>query len=111
MIWSFREVVVRGATTLFLAIAGLAPNQPRAATLTTLLEFNFCNGAAPPGDLIVDIDGNLFGTTSGGGANRKGTVFEIAKTTRGYASSSTVLDAVMGPPTAMGCRDRWLSSQ
>ena len=96
MIWSLREVVVRGSTTLFLAIVGLAPNQTRAATLTSLVEFNFGNGAAPSGDLIADIDGNLFGTTSGGGAHGKGTVFEIAKTTRGYASSPTVLVSFKG---------------
>ena len=54
MIWSLREVVVRGSITLFLAIVGLAPNQPRAATLTSLVEFNFGNGAAPSGDLIAE---------------------------------------------------------
>ena len=96
MIWSLREVVVRGSTTLFLAVVGLAPNQTRAATLTTLVEFNFSNGAAPSGDVIADIDGNLFGTTSGGGAHGKGTVFEIAKTTRGYGTSPTILVSFKG---------------
>ena len=49
------------------------------ATLTTLVSFNGANGAEPMGDLIADANGDLFGTTSGGGAYGDGTVFEIAK--------------------------------
>jgi uncharacterized repeat protein (TIGR03803 family) len=49
------------------------------------------NGAFPAGSLIADADGNLFGTTSGGGANNDCTVFEIAKTADGYASTPTTL--------------------
>jgi uncharacterized repeat protein (TIGR03803 family) len=40
---------------------------------------------------IADASGNLFGTTEAGGANRAGTVFEIAKTATGYARRPTVL--------------------
>ena len=40
--------------------------------------------------LIVDADGDLFGTASGGGGNY-GTVFEIAKTGTTYASTPTTL--------------------
>jgi len=35
------------------------------------------DGAFPSGDLIIDANGNLYGTTSTGGANRNGTVFMI----------------------------------
>jgi len=48
--------------------------------------------------LIADSSGNLFGTTSQGGAFENaygfftyGTVFEIVKTASGYASSPTTL--------------------
>jgi uncharacterized repeat protein (TIGR03803 family) len=44
--------------------------------------------------LIADANGNLFGTTRGGGANGFGNVFEIAKdpsTPTGYASTPTTL--------------------
>jgi uncharacterized repeat protein (TIGR03803 family) len=41
--------------------------------------------------LIADHNGDLFGTTTGGGANGFGTVFEIAKTASGYASTPTTL--------------------
>ena len=62
-----------------------------AATLTTLIGFNFADGADLRGSLIADSNGDLFGTTNGGGANNVGTVFEIAKTAGGYASTPTTL--------------------
>jgi uncharacterized repeat protein (TIGR03803 family) len=63
-----------------------------ASTPTTLASFNyFTNGAYPEGGLIADAAGDLFGTTYGGGANGEGTVFEIAKTSTGYASTPTTL--------------------
>ena len=62
-----------------------------ANTSTTLVSFNGANGADPQGSLIADAKGNLFGTTSGGGPNGVGTVFEITKTATGYASSPITL--------------------
>ena len=62
-----------------------------ASTPITLVSFNCSNGANPVGSLIIDANGNLFGTTSLGGANNLGTVFEIAKTDSGYASAPTTL--------------------
>src|SRR5262249_1120008 len=59
--------------------------------LTTLVSFNGTNGARPFAGLIADAHGDLFGTTSQGGANDVGTVFEIAKTANGYASIPTTL--------------------
>jgi uncharacterized repeat protein (TIGR03803 family) len=44
-------------------------------TLTTLATFNGANGAIPEAGLIFDASGNLYGTTSEGGANGRGTVF------------------------------------
>ena len=62
-----------------------------ASTPTTLVSFNGTNGAKPYGGLIADAAGDLFGTTSYGGANGYGTVFEIVKTATGYASTPTTL--------------------
>jgi uncharacterized repeat protein (TIGR03803 family) len=62
-----------------------------ANTPTTLVNFNGTNGANPFASLIFDANGNLFGTTRLGGANNFGTVFEIAKTTGGYASTPNTL--------------------
>ncbi len=62
-----------------------------ASTPTTLVSFNYTNGANPTGGLILDAAGDLFGTTADGGANSFGTVFEIAKTSTGYAGTPTIL--------------------
>ena len=62
-----------------------------AGAPTTLVSFNFVNGSIPMGGLIADSNGNLFGTTFGGGANGDGTVFEIVKTPTGYAATPTTL--------------------
>jgi hypothetical protein len=63
-----------------------------ASSPTTLASFDFSpHGAVPLAGLIVDANGNLFGTTYLGGAYGKGTVFEIAKTSSGYASTPTTL--------------------
>ena len=58
---------------------------------TTLVSFNGTNGSTPETALIADATGNLFGTTSSGGKNGCGTVFEIAKTSTGYANAPTTL--------------------
>ena len=66
--------------TLVLAALGLcASGLPSAAqTLTTLLSFNGTDGANSAVGLIRATDGNLYGTTSEGGANSDGTVFRIS---------------------------------
>lgn len=50
-----------------------------SSTSTTIASFNGANGADPVAAVTLDTDGNLFGTTSFGGSNGRGTVFEIAK--------------------------------
>src|SRR5271155_1309770 len=62
-----------------------------ASTPTTLVKFDYADGGNPRAGLIADADGNLFGTTFGGGAYGEGTGFEIAKTAGGYASTPTTL--------------------
>ena len=68
-----------------------------ASAPTTLVSFNGTNGADPAGGLIADANGNLFGTTfARRGERRVGTVFEIAKTATGYASTPTTLVSFNG---------------
>ena len=62
-----------------------------ASTPTTLASFDSTNGADPQGSLIIDANGDLFGTANSGGANGDGTVFEITNTPTGYASTPTTL--------------------
>ena len=47
-------------------------------TITTLVSFTGPNGRHPVAGLSIDSSGDLFGTTTAGGAADKGTVFEIA---------------------------------
>jgi uncharacterized repeat protein (TIGR03803 family) len=47
-------------------------------TLTTLASFDGTNGASPFGSLVFDGSGNLVGTTSAGGADGDGTIFQVA---------------------------------
>jgi uncharacterized repeat protein (TIGR03803 family) len=71
-----------------------------ASAPTTLVSFcslpNCTDGAFPGASLIIDADGNLFGTTLESGPNGLGTVFEIAKTADGYASTPTTLVSFNG---------------
>ncbi len=62
-----------------------------ASTPTILVSFDGTHGAIPAASLIADDQGNLLGTTDNGGTNNLGTVFEIAKTKGGYASTPTLL--------------------
>jgi uncharacterized repeat protein (TIGR03803 family) len=58
-----------------------------ASTPTTLASFDEVDGERPQGNLAVDANGDLFGTTEFGGPSGEGVVFEIAKTPTGYAST------------------------
>lgn len=62
---------------------------------TTLYTFkNQGDGAIPAGGLIRDSQGNLYGTTQGGGSGQRGTVFRLDPT-----GTETVLHSFAGPPT------------
>jgi uncharacterized repeat protein (TIGR03803 family) len=45
--------------------------------ITALASFNGTNGMTPNAGVIIDENGNLYGTTTYGGANSDGTVFEV----------------------------------
>jgi uncharacterized repeat protein (TIGR03803 family) len=47
-------------------------------TITTLASLNGTLGARPLAGLVMDANGNLYGTTSAGGTSQNGTVFELA---------------------------------
>jgi uncharacterized repeat protein (TIGR03803 family) len=58
---------------LVIALEIAAPAQ----TFTTLHSFNITDGEEPVAGLVQGLDGNLYGTTAGGGAYGYGTVFKI----------------------------------
>ncbi len=59
----------------------LAPNGSGGWTFTLLHTFNdnslTSDGCFPSGDLVLDSQGNLYGTTGGGGAFQNGEVYEL----------------------------------
>ncbi|MGC1373002.1 MAG: choice-of-anchor tandem repeat GloVer-containing protein [Candidatus Sulfotelmatobacter sp.] len=75
----------------------LSPSEDR--TWAEAVLYNFGNGPedgrGPECNLIFDREGNLYGTTSGGGAyNNAGTVFELSPSTSGW--TETVLYSFQG---------------
>ena len=62
-----------------------------APTLTILATLDGTDGAEPEAPLVIDANGDLIGTATVGGADGDGTVFELAKTATGYASTPTTL--------------------
>jgi autotransporter passenger strand-loop-strand repeat protein/uncharacterized repeat protein (TIGR03803 family) len=67
-----------------------------ANTPTVIYSFDGVNGSSPGSNLLLDADGNLFGTTGSGGAYGHGTVFEIAKTASGYGAVTTLVSLTSG---------------
>jgi uncharacterized repeat protein (TIGR03803 family) len=64
------------ACGMFLVLAMAAVASP-AQTYTTLHSFDETDGSNPYAGVMQANDGNLYGTTSAGGANNDGTVFQI----------------------------------
>jgi uncharacterized repeat protein (TIGR03803 family) len=62
-----------GCGTVFELMPGAAGKW----TEKVLHSFNGTDGTAPAASLVFDANGNLYGTTSGGGAHGYGTVFKI----------------------------------
>jgi len=62
-----------------------------ASGAVILANFNGTDGSDPQGGVAIDANGDLFGTTTGGGSGSVGTVFELARTPTGYATAPTSL--------------------
>jgi uncharacterized repeat protein (TIGR03803 family) len=74
----------RGAGTIF--------EIPKSTgVIKTLFTFDGNDGSLPTGRLIIDSNGDIFGTCqTGGGAGYFGTVFELAKNGNGYSFKTLV---------------------
>jgi len=65
------------ALAIMLVLAVFATGSAQAQTFTTLYSFEGAAGAQPYAGLVQGTDGRFYGTTQGGGAQRKGTAFKI----------------------------------
>jgi uncharacterized repeat protein (TIGR03803 family) len=65
------------ATAVLASLLSLASMHAAAQSFTLLHSFHGTNGEYPLAALIIDSDGNLYGTTQNGGTHGLGTVFEI----------------------------------
>jgi uncharacterized repeat protein (TIGR03803 family) len=88
-----RNMVLAGVFVLVAGALALATAKPRgdeAPSITETVLYRFCaqsactDGASIVFRLIMDGVGNLYGTTIQGGANDKGTVFELTPSSTGW---------------------------
>jgi uncharacterized repeat protein (TIGR03803 family) len=76
-----RFAVLFCIATAFALSAQVPTSAPTSPTFTSLFSFNDTDGNGPAyGALVQGANGNLYGTTPGGGAHFLGTVFEITPT-------------------------------
>jgi uncharacterized repeat protein (TIGR03803 family) len=85
-------------TTLFAGTSGqgtVFQFAPATQTLTVLHAFDVADGATPYAGVVQDKAGNLYGTTSAGGANNFGTIYKIAAGTQTFSKLAD-LDGASG---------------
>ena len=69
---------------------------------TTLASFSSTTGQTPLGSLVMDASGNLYGTTSVGGTDNDGTIFEVAAGTNQLTTIATFNGANNGSDPNFG---------
>jgi uncharacterized repeat protein (TIGR03803 family) len=84
-----------GSGTVFELVKG-------SGVITRLAAFSGTDGASPQSSLLMDSSGNLYGTTTKGGANLAGTVFEVAQGSGAITTLASFNNATGGVPTTQG---------
>jgi uncharacterized repeat protein (TIGR03803 family) len=80
-------------TTLFGGTSGqgtVFQFAPATQTATILHAFDVADGSTPYAGVVQDAAGNLYGTTSSGGANNLGTIYKIAVGTHAFTKLADV---------------------
>ena len=88
---------VHGGGSSSGAVFELTPNPDGSWTETVLHHFNGKNGAYPYGSLVFDAAGNLYGTTSAGGAYGYGVIFRLKPNASGGWNATTLYSFVGHP--------------
>jgi uncharacterized repeat protein (TIGR03803 family) len=65
----------------------------KSGTFTVVHSFDVADGSGPYDGLVLDAQGNLYGTTSAGGAHGMGTVFSIAAGTNNFTVLASLSNA------------------
>jgi len=93
--------MIRILITSFLALA--ASVNCRAGE-NTLVTFTGPNGIGPVASVVLDSEGNLYGTTSAGGPNGNGTIFKLTPGSNGVWSQSLLysFDTTLHPKGPWG---------
>src|SRR5271169_6710488 len=86
---------------LFLAMA-FAAGQSHYQVLYSFGANGSSDGALPKGKLVLDQQGNLYGTTYSGGANANGTAFELSPSTGGQWSETILYNFGSNPDGSDG---------
>jgi uncharacterized repeat protein (TIGR03803 family) len=85
-----------GANAAYGTVYELSPPQSEGGPWTEKIlhsfNNNFVDGYRPLGSLIFDANGNLYGTTSYGGANGMGTVFELTPGSGGVWTENIIFN-------------------
>jgi uncharacterized repeat protein (TIGR03803 family) len=89
------------ASFLFLATA-FAAGQSHYQVLYSFGANGSSDGALPRGKLVLDQQGNLYGTTYSGGANANGTAFELSPSTGGQWTETILYNFGSNPDGSDG---------
>ena len=92
LFWTAVSKVLAVMTVTLIVALTLAPGASAAVTYKVLHQFNGTDGAYPHdfSGLIFDASGNLYGTTTTGGAYGYGTVFQLRPNTDGSWTESVL---------------------
>src|SRR5580700_9716074 len=88
---------------LVILTRGLAFGQATEKVLWSFAALG--DGATPRGQLVFDHQGNLYGTTYGGGANNYGTVYALSPSANGW--SETILYSFCSLPSCADGVNPW----
>jgi uncharacterized repeat protein (TIGR03803 family) len=91
--------VSSGGSDNYGFIYELAPQSNGTWKYEGLLNFDYADGAAPQGNLLIDSAGNLYGATDQGGTGSDGVVFELSKGKKGQWTETVLTNfSTLGTP-------------